>query len=439
MTLIKKYLAVACMAFALTATTAHAAPPVQEVKWRDLSAWLVKDDSLPLVTVEMSWRGGTAGETHPGLTMLMTRLMNEGAGNLDGQTFQKALADKAISLSFDADHDYVTARLRCLTRHRASCFALLKLALQKPRFDADAITRMKAEQEAALRSAQQSPRGLASQAFQKLAYPQHNYGRTKHGTAEGLAAIERSDIVARHDAVFARNNLKLAMVGDISRAEARRFMRDMFAAQPTKSAVPAHDDVVMATGPKTEHIDRAGPQTTLVFGHQGIGYDHELFFPAFVMNSILGGSGFSSRLTEEVREARGLAYSVYSYWSVSRHGASWRGSVATDNKATQEALDVIRTEMVRMAEQGVSATRLEAAKTYLTGAYALRFDSGGKIAQQLIGLQEMGRPISYLHERNQAINAVTQDDIKRAAGLLFADKLLVVSVGQTAVSLAPSD
>ena len=178
MTLIKKYLAVACMAFALAATTAHAAPPVQEVKWRDLSAWLVNDDSLPLVTVEMSWRSGTAGETRPGLTMLMTRLMNEGAGNLDGQTFQKALADKAISLSFNADHDYVTARLHCLTRYRASCFALLKLALQEPRFDADAITRMKAEQQAALRGAQQNPRALASNAFKRLAYPQHNYGRT---------------------------------------------------------------------------------------------------------------------------------------------------------------------------------------------------------------------------------------------------------------------
>ena len=138
-----------------------------------------------------------------------------------------------------------------------------------------------------------------------------------------------------------------------------------------------------------------------------------------------------------MREARGLAYSVYSYWSVSRHGASWRGSVATDNRATQEALDVIRAEMVRMAEEGVSATRLDAAKTYLTGAYALRFDSGKKIAGQLIGLQQMGRPISYLRDRNLAIEAVTQDDIKRAAKLLTADGLLVVSVGQTAVTLAP--
>lgn len=421
----------------LTTPMAQAAPPVQEVKWRDLSAWIVSDDSLPLLTVEMSWQGGTAGEAQPGLTMLMARLMNEGAGEMDGQSFQKALGDKAISLSFDAGHDYVTAQLRCLSRYRAACFALLRLALHQPRFDDDAIARMKAEQNAALRSAQQSPRGLASEAFQKLAYPNHNYGRSKNGTGDSLAAITRADIAARHKAVYARDNLKLVMVGDISRAEARRFMRDMFAALPAKSSVPPHAAITATAGPTTKHIARAGPQTTLLFGHQGIGYEHELFFPAFVMNSILGGSGFSSRLTEEVREARGLAYSVYSYWSVSRHGASWRGAVATDNGATQEALDVIRAEMVRMAEDGVSKTRLDAAKTYLTGAYALRFDSGKKIAGQLIGLQEMGRPISYLRARNAAIEAVTQDDIKRAAALLQPDALLVVSVGQTAVALAP--
>lgn len=418
-------------------SVANAAPPVQQVKWRDLSAWLVSDDSLPLLTVEMSWQGGTAGEAQAGLTMLMTRLMNEGAGEMDGQAFQKALGDKAISLSFDAGQDYVTARLQCLTRYRASCFSLLKLALHEPRFDAEAIARMKAEQNAALRRAQQSAGGIASEAFQKLAYPTHAYGRSKNGTPESLAAMTRADIIARHRAVYARDNLKLAIVGDMNRAEARRFMRDMFARLPAKTAVPPHDDIAAISGPATRHIDRAGPQTTVLFGHQGIGYEHELFFPAFVMNSILGGSGFSSRLTEQVREARGLAYSVYSYWRIGRHSATWRGSVATDNSATQEALDVIRAEMNRIAEEGVSDTRLDAAKTYLTGAYALRFDSGKKIAGQLIGLQEMGRPLSYLHERNRAIEAVTQEDIKRAASLLMADKLLVVSVGKTAVTLAP--
>ncbi len=416
---------------------AAATPPVQQVAWRDISAWLVSDDTLPLITIEMSWKAGTAGEAEAGLTMLMARLMNEGAGALDAEAFQKAMADKAISLSFTADHDHVSGTLRCLSRFRARCFDLLHMALSAPRFDAEAIARMKDEQGAALRRAQQRPTSLASAAIAAMAYPQHAYGRDKNGTPESLAAMTQAQLVARHKAVFARDNLQLAIVGDMDRAAARRFIRDSFADLPRQNTVPPHRKVTAKSGPQTRHIERAGPQTSLAFGHQGIGYEHELFFPAFVMNSILGGSGFSSRLTEQVREARGLAYGVYSYWSIRDQGGMWRGGVASDNATAQEALDVIRAEMARIAKDGVSAKRLEAAKTYLTGAYALRFDSGRKIAGQLIGLQQAGRTTAYLRDRNRAIRAVTQDDIKRAAQLLKADGLLLASVGQTAVTLAP--
>lgn len=421
----------------LSIAPARAAPPVQEVTWRDISAWLVSDDTLPLITVEMSWQGGTASEAHAGLTMLMARLLNEGAGDLDAAAFQKAMADKAISLSFDAGHDRLTGTLRCLSRYRHSCFHLARLAVTAPRFDAEALARMKGEQLAALRRAQQSPSGLADDALRHLAYPTHAYGRSKNGTPQSLAAIDRAALLARHGDLMARNNLKLAIVGDMSRAAARRFMRDVFAALPPRSQVPAHEKIDSTQGPQEKHIERSGPQTSLAFAQQGIGYEHELFFPAFVMNSILGGSGFSSRLTEQVREARGLAYSVYSYWAINEYGSLWRGSVASDNMSVQQAMDVIRGEIARMAKEGVSAARLAAAKTYLTGAYVLRFDSGRKIAGQLIGLQEAGRDITYLTQRNRLINAVTQDDIRAAARLLSADDLLLVSVGQTAVTLAP--
>lgn len=427
------FLLLAC----LSTAPVRAAPPVQEVTWRDLSAWLVSDDSLPLITVEMSWQGGTAGEAHAGLTMLMARLLNEGAGELDAAAFQKAMADKAISLSFDAAHDRLTGTLRCLSRYRHSCFHLARLAVTAPRFDAEAVARMKIEQNTALRRAQQSPSALADDALRSLAYPTHAYGRSKNGTPESLAAIDQSALLARHGDLMARNNLKLAIVGDMSRADARRFMRDVFGALPATGRVTPHRAVTGAQGPLTNHIERAGPQTNLAFAQQGIGYAHELFFPAFVMNSILGGAGFSSRLTEQVREARGLAYSVYSYWAINDYGSLWRGGVASDNMSVQEAMDVIRGEIARMARDGVSAARLAAAKTYLTGAYVLRFDSGRKIAGQLIGLQEAGRDISYLTQRNRLINAVTQEDIRAAARLLSADDLLLVSVGQTAVTLAP--
>lgn len=433
-----RYFAVGLVALMLMAPQhARAVPQVQEVSWRDLSAWLVTDKSLPLITVEMSWKGGTSGEVKAGLTMLMARLMNEGAGDLDATRFQKAMADKAISLGFNAGHDNVTGTLRCLSAYRDTCFTLLRLALTAPRFDEEAITRMKREQATALRQAAQNPRAIAGNELAKLIYGTHDYARNKNGNLAALETMSRAEFIARHGEVFARDNLSLAIVGDMDRAQTRRFMRDIFASLPAHNTLPVRARAHISETAQTRHIERGGPQTTIVFAHGGIGYDHELFFPAFVMNSILGGSGFSSRLTEQVREARGLAYGVYSYWGVARHASVWRGSVASDNKTAQEALDVIRTEMALMAKDAVTAERLEAAKTYLTGAYALRFDSGRKIAGQLIGLQEMGRPLSYLKTRNQAIEAVSLADIKRAAGLLTPDALRVISVGGTAVTLAP--
>ena len=422
----------------LALSPALATPPVQEVRVRDMSAWLVSDDSLAIFTLEMAWQGGAATDPpeKTGLSMLMARLMNEGAGDMPAQAFQQALADKAISLGFQVSRDEITGKLRCLKRYQDTCVRLLKLALTAPRFDAEAVARMKQEQSSAILRAQQSPNALANQAFLKLAFGDHPYGQPKNGSQEELARLTRDDIKTQYQNSFARDNMKLAVVGDMTRAETRRLMRDVFAALPARAKLPKVPDAQVTSGPKTKHIERRGPQTSLVFGHRGIGYDDALFFPAFVMNSILGGSGFSSRLTEEVREARGLAYSVYSYFLNLQHGDLWLGSVASDNKTTQQALDVIRAEMRRITKEGVDAARLEAAKTYMTGAYALRFDSGAKIAKQLIGVQLSGWPIAYFKTRNAQINAVRAEDVQAAAQRLLADDLLLVSVGQTAPSLA---
>ncbi|MBT7642459.1 MAG: insulinase family protein [Rhodobiaceae bacterium] len=422
----------------LAVSPAQASPPVQEVHVRDLSAWMVSEASLPIFTLEMAWRGGAATDpdAKSGLSMLMARLMNEGAGDMPAKAFQQALADKAISLSFNAGRDEVTGKLRCLKRYQQTCVRLLKLALTAPRFDAEAVARMKQEQSSAILRAQQSPSALASSAFLKMAFGAHPYGRSKDGTQASLARLTRGDIQAHYHNTFARDNLKLALVGDMTRAQTRRLMRDVFAALPAQANLPRVPDVLATRGPKTKHIERRGPQTSVTFGHRGVAYKDDLFFPAFVMNSILGGSGFSSRLTEEVREARGLAYSVYSYFLSLEHGDLWLGSVASDNKTTQQALDVIRAQMRRIAKDGVAEPRLEAAKTYMTGAYALRFDSGAKIAQQLIGVQLSNWPLDYFKSRNQRIEAVQVEDIKAAAQRLLADELLLVSVGQTPVSLA---
>ena len=419
------------------ASPALAAPPVQIVEKKGMTAWLVKDDTLPLLTIKMAWRGGTAGDPadKPGLTMLLARLMNEGAGELPALAFQKAMADNVVSLGFDTNRDYLTGTLRCLNDYRHMCLELLRLAVSEPRFDMEAIERMKQEQRTAILRQSQSPRSLANNRLMQLAFGAHPYGQPKNGSNESLEAITRQDLLDHYRAIFARDGMMLAVVGDIDRSRLRRLMGDVFGRLPSTSNITAPADISVRKGPRSAHIERPGPQTSIVFAQQGVAYNHPDFFADFVMNNILGGSGFSSRLTEQVREARGLAYSVFSGTSNFDHAAMWNGSVASDNKTAQQAMDVIRAEMRRMAEEGVSQERLDAAKTYLTGAYALRFDSGSKIAGQLLGIQMNGWPPGYFATRNDKINAITTDDIKRAAQRLDADTLLVVSVGGTAIRL----
>ncbi|MEL6873805.1 MAG: insulinase family protein, partial [Pseudomonadota bacterium] len=159
--------------------------------------------------------------------------------------------------------------------------------------------------------------------------------------------------------------------------------------------------------------------------------DDDDFIPAFVMNHILGGGGFASRLMEEVREKRGLAYSVYSYLQPYDHAAIFAGGVATQNEKIKESLDVIRGELKRMAEEGPSEEELKNSKSYLTGSYALRFDTNSKIAQQLLGIQLDNLPISYVDERNKLVEAVTIEDVKRVAKrIIDVDQMIVTIVGQ---------
>ena len=406
-----------------------------------VSAWLVRDTALPLVHVKLAWRGGTAADPQnlAGLTALMADLMTQGAGDLDAQAFQQALADKAIKLNISAGRDEITLSLQCLSRFKQDCFALLEQALHSPRFDKDALERARAARLAGLERRRQNPASLAYTGFYENAFPGHPYGRSPDAEEAGLRRVTAAHLRDQYERHLARDNALIAIVGDMSQSETRRLLTRLFGALPENHRLTLPAFAKIQAKAKMLHQARRGPQTTIYFGHQGIGYDHPDFFAHFVMNHILGGGGFTSRLTEEVREARGLAYSVVSYLSPGQYGHIWLGTVASDNKTAQQALDIIRDEMRRLADERVSADRLAAAQTYLTGAYALRFDSGSKIAGQLIGVRLNGLSADYFQTRNQAIRAVTPDDIQRAArSLLQPDRLIVSAVGGTPLELRPA-
>ena len=406
------------------------------------TAWLVRDTSLPMVTLKVAWRGGSASdpEGQSGLGALLGDMLTRGAGARAEQNFQQALAQQAVRMSFEIGRDELTGSLQCLSAHLDACFDLFTDAVSRPRFDADAVTRSRQRLLTRMRSNEQRPAYLARANLLRTSFAGHPYARAVEGTPDDVNNLTPDDLRTHWRRHIAQDNVLISAVGNISADALGKkldaFLRDL----PKRAQLAAIPTAQPVRGPASHHISRAGPQTSIAFGAQGVVYDDPMFFAAYVMNYILGGGGFASILTEEVREKRGLAYSVYSYLAPYKYGALWMGGLATKNESAMEAMDVVRDALRSMARDGVSDARLKAAKTYLIGAYALRFDSGVKIADQLLGIQINGWPVDYFETRNQHIRNVSKADIAAAATRLMQPDGLIISTvgGQSVTMTAPA-
>jgi len=319
---------------------------------------------------------------------------------------------------------------RFLTENRDEAIALLRDTLHAPRFDVDAIERVRAQVISGLQSDAKDPDDIASATFSRVTWGAHPYGSEGKGTVESVAALTREDILTAHRDVFARDRLYVSAVGDITAAELSILLDDLLGDLPAEGKpVPGKAEVLL-NGGKTI-VEFETPQSVAVFGHAGIERDHPDFFPAFIMNHILGAGGFESRLMTEVREKRGLTYGIYSYLAPKDLGAIYVGRVSSSNDRMAETVEVVKEEWRRMAESGVSAEELAAAKTFLTGAYPLRFDGNARIAGIMVSMQMQDLPIDYIATRNDQVNAVTLEDLNRVASeLLDPDGLHFVIVGQ---------
>lgn len=404
-----------------------------------IEAWLVESHANPLIAVRFAFRGGATQDDKgkEGLSYFVSAMMDEGAGELDALAFQEKAQGLAMRMDFDAGRDVMLGNLQTLTENKDEVFDLVRLALTEPRFDEDAIARVRAQIFAGLKFDEHDPETVASLAWDRLAFQGHPYGRPIKGTLQSIAAISRDDLKSYVRRVFARDKLVISVVGDINAEELGKALDHIFGALPPHSELAAVADATPPLGPTQEIIEMDVPQSVAQFGHRGIARKDGDFIAAYVLNYIIGGGGFASRLMEEVREKRGLAYSVYSNLYPYEHGAVFVGSVATKNEAIGQSLEVIESELKRLAEQGPTAEELANAKSYLTGAYALRFDSSSSIANQLLAIQIEDLGIGYVNRRNKLVEAVTLDDIKRVAKrLIEADRLITTIVGKP-VAVAP--
>ena len=415
-----------------TSAPARATSARKVVSPRGVEAWLVEDHANPLIAVQFAFTGGSSQDPQgkPGVAYLMSGMLDEGAGPYDSIAFHQRLEDLAIDLNFDAGRDYFTGTLKTLTQDRDEAFELLRLSLHEPRFEPEAMLRVKAQALSELRHEANEPNAIARNAFAAAGFPDHPYGLPQKGTLETVPQITRDDLEAYRAKAFARAELKIAVVGDIDEPALAEELDRVFADLPSRGELAFVEHRVVRGGEK-RNIDLPIPQSVIVFGLPGLARNDKDYVPAVVMNHILGGGSFTSRLWTEVREKRGLAYSVYSSLSPFKHGPILAGATSTKNERAYESVAVITAEIEALSRGEVSADELEKAKKYLTGSYALRFDTSTKIARELLQAQLDDLGMDYFKHRNEEIAAVEARDIARVAKrLLDTKRMLIVIVGQ---------
>jgi len=414
-------------------------PSVQALEIRQLTSpkgiklWFVKDTNLPIIQMRFLWRGGAAN-FDPGLIRFLSTMLDEGAGDLDAKTFQTRKEDYGIKLSFSAEKDNFSGSLRTLSKHKDEAFLLLALAINKPRFDDMPLERMRQALMAGHRSSTSDSGTIASETWWQNILEGHAYAKAVRGSPEATQKINSDMLRKAHQQLFAQDNLIISVVGDIEETELLSQLDKIFAELPVKNTLQPTQPFT-TSNENFVFVEFPGPQTEIIFGHIGIPFDDPDYYTAIVVNHILGGGGFSGRLMTEIREKRGLVYSVYSYMDEVGSLPVWMGRMATSHENVDEALSVLRTELQHMRENGPTEIELENAKNFIMGSYALGFDSGRKIASKMLTAQFFDLSPSHFEKRNNYIKAVTLDDAKRVARrLLKPGQLIITAVGQRKAS-----
>lgn len=420
--------------FVLLGLPQASAIDIKEVKSsKGISAWLVEDHTIPLIAMSFSFDGGASQDPagKEGLAHFLTGMLDEGAGPLDSAAFQSRRDELAIKLSFDSGYDHFEGSFQTLSRNRDAAFGLLRIAITFPHFDQVPLDRVRNQFLVGASQNLEDPEHIASNAWMTAGFGEHPYARESEGTPASIAAITAQDLRDLHKQLFTTRTLKIAVVGDIDAETLSRLLDETFGDLPDTEPMPPPPATIFAKGPSLRVIDRDIPQSIIMFGHDGILRSDKDFIPAYVATFILGGGGFGSRLTEEVREKRGLTYGIGAGLYPLERAGVFLGSVGTRNEMAKETIDIVKDVMKRYASEGPTAQELADAKTYLTGSYALRFDSNSKIASQLLGIQQDNLGIDYVNRRNGLIGAVTLEQVKdQARRLVRPDDMIITIVGR---------
>jgi len=422
--------AAALLALAPAGASAFGAKALKIVKGADV--WFAEDHTLPMVAMVAAFPAGSAYDPKgkDGLAEFAGSLLDEGAGRLNSKAFHDALADKAIQLSVETDRDWMVVSLVTLTTNAKDAFKLLEAALAHPRFDADAIARVRAQLLQNLKQQDEDPSEVAARDFYQVFFGPHPYAHPSEGDGPGLTSIARGDLQRFAAGHWVRGGLKIAVAGDVDTAALTALIKSTFGSLSGATPPPLPRPTRLGA-PGMHAFPMPVPQPNAVFALPGLLRSDPDYLAAYVANYILGGGGFSSRLTNEVREKRGLTYDISTDVPALRKAGLIEGTVATRADAMNQTLAAVRDTMTKFSAEGPTVQELADAKTYLTGSYPLAFSSNTGIAGQLSAFQRAGMPVDYVANRNSLINAITLDDVKRVAKKYFDPIRMTIVVAGT--------
>ena len=410
------------------------ASPVKEISTAGLTAWLVEDHSLPLVSVQLVFKGAGSSsdpEDKTGRAMFAAALLDEGAGDLDALSFQQALEDKAIQLSFGVDEDVLVVNLRTLSEHLPEAFRLIGLALNQPRFDIQDIKRKRASALSRLRESKTKPGFVLAKTFNAMAYPDHPYSAQPLGSEASLSHMAQSDLERYVNQVLTKDRLLISVTGDVKADRLTELMETHLGALSETSLMPEPESITLKHQGVMVVEELDIPQSHVLVATPTIARDDERFMAAFVLNHIIGGDTFTSVLGSAIREEKGLAYSVMSYLDPMSHSSAFKVRFATRNEEAHVAYETLKAELTKVAEAGVSEEQFNNAIDYITGSFILSLDNNTNYTRYLGTMQRFDLGKEYLQTRNQKMRQVTREQVNELAKDMFdPDKWLTVVVGK---------
>ncbi|MFZ4761670.1 MAG: M16 family metallopeptidase [Alphaproteobacteria bacterium] len=414
----KLYLMLLVMIACVYSQTAEAAPNIQKVTTpAGLQLWLVSSPRVPVIALSFSFKGGMIYDPpgKEGLAYMATALLDQGAGELDTESFNRRLTENSISMGFSAGRDWISGSVYGLKSHQDMAFPLLRSALTAPMFAPSSVERVRGQIQAQIANNLSQPSWIAARVFNEKNFIGHPYSQPGQGTPESIKNITVDDLRQFAKTRLVKKHLLITVAGDTTPEEIAPIVDNIFAGLPEGEDSPPVADISPQAAGKLFVVNLPLPQSFVQFAQDGISPQSPDYHAALIINHVLGGGGFDSRLMDNIREKNGLTYGVSTGLTNMEHASLLGGAYSSDNQKVLEALKKLKEEWALMAEKGITPEELQHAQQFLKGSFALEMTSTREISGLLLALRQLGRDPDYINQRNGLIDKVTVADIKNLA------------------------